>query len=202
MATKKATVSFAESKTCENLLKSFAGESQARMRYTYYAKKAEKEGFLQIRDIFLETAENEKEHAKLFYNHLLANGMNEKMVVIKADYPVALSMETVKNLEYAANGEKEEYTILYPEFAKIAEEEGYKEIATSYRMVSTVEKRHHERYMKLCENVKTGNVFKKGEIVSWICMNCGHIHEGKTAPKECPTCHHEQKYFAVWTENY
>jgi rubrerythrin len=192
---------FKDTRTAENLMKSFAGESQARMRYTYYASAAKKEGFLQIEEIFLETAENEKEHAKLFYKQLLANGMNESMIEINASYPVGLD-DTLKNLEYAANGEQEEWEDLYPTFADIAEEEGYPEIATVFRGVAEVEKRHEDRYRKLLKNVKEHKVFKKNGKVFWKCRNCGHIVEDIEAPEVCPVCNHGQKYFEIWAENY
>jgi len=193
---------FKTSKTCENLLKAFAGESQARNRYTYYASVARKEGLLQISAFFLETAENEKEHAKIFMNRLLHHGMNEQVVTIhEAGYPVALA-DTAKNLEYAADGEKEEWTSLYQSFADTAEKEGYKDVATAFRMVAKVEKHHEARYRKLLDNVKNKKVFKKDTKTSWICSNCGHIHEGEGAPKQCPVCEHPQEYFQVWNENY
>lgn len=192
---------FKNSKTAENLMKSFAGESQARMRYTYYASAAKKEGFLQIADIFLETADNEKEHAKLFYKQLLGNGMNESVVEINAGYPVGLE-DTIKNLEYAANGEQEEWEDLYPTFAQVAEEEGYPEIANVFRGVAEVEARHEARYRKLLANVKEHKVFKKDGKVLWICKNCGHIVEDIEAPEVCPVCAHGQKYFELWVENY
>lgn len=193
---------FKNSKTCENLLKAFAGESQARNRYTYYASIARKEGLLQISDFFLETAENEKEHAKIFMKRLLHHGMNEQVVTIhEAGYPVALA-DTAKNLQYAADGEKEEWTSLYQSFADIAEKEGYKDVATAFRMIAKVEKHHEARYRKLLENMKNQKVFKKDTKTSWICRNCGHIHEGEGAPKLCPACEHPQEYFQVWTENY
>jgi rubrerythrin len=192
---------FKNSKTAENLMKSFAGESQARMRYTYYASAAKKEGFLQIADIFLETAENEKEHAKLFYKQLLSNGMNESVIEINAGYPVGLE-DTIKNLEYAANGEQEEWEDLYPTFANIADEEGYPEIANVFRGVAEVEARHEARYRKLLANVKEHKVFKKDGKVFWICKNCGHIVEDIEAPEVCPVCAHGQQYFELWVENY
>ncbi|MEA2077874.1 MAG: rubrerythrin family protein [Candidatus Marinimicrobia bacterium] len=192
---------FKKSKTAENLMKSFAGESQARNRYTYYASVAKKEGYLQISEIFLETADNEKEHAKLFYKQLLANGMNEEVIEINAGYPVG-QVDTMKNLGYAANGEKEEWEELYPMFADIADEEGYPEIANVFRGVAEVEARHEARYRKLLKNVKEHAVFKKDGKVFWICKNCGHIIEDIEAPEICPVCMHGQKYFEVWIENY
>lgn len=194
-------MNFKASKTAENLMKSFAGESQARMRYTYYASAAKKEGYLQIAEIFLETAENEKEHAKLFYKQLLANGLNESTITIHADYPIGLA-DTMKNLEYAADGEHEEWEDLYPAFAKTAEEEGYPEIANVFRGVAEVEVRHENRYRKLLKNIKEHKVFKKDGKVFWICRNCGHIVENIEAPEICPVCVHPQKYFELWVENY
>ncbi|MCB5229742.1 MAG: rubrerythrin family protein [Candidatus Cloacimonetes bacterium] len=196
-------MSFKDSRTAQNLLKSFAGESQARMRYVYSAKTAKKEGFEQISNIFMETAENEKEHAKVFFKHLLKRGMEGEMIEITAGYPVGWSPDsTLKNLQYAADGEQEEWEELYPTFADIAEEEGYKDIATSWRMVAKVEKEHEKRFRKLYENVKNLRVFEKEGKVFWKCLNCGYIHEGATAPKICPACDHSQAYFEVHLETY
>ncbi len=196
-------MSFKETRTADNLMKSFAGESQARMRYLYAAKTAKKEGFEQICNIFTETAENEKEHAKLFLKHLIKQGLEGQPISIMANYPVGWSPEsTLKNLEYAANGEKEEWTELYPMFAEIAEEEGYKDIALTWRMVAKVEKEHELRYRKLYENVKDMKVFKKDGKVFWKCINCGYIHEGPEAPGTCPCCQHPQAYFELHTETY
>lgn len=198
-------MAFKDTRTSENLLKSFAGESQARMRYEYAAKTAKKAGFVQISDIFMETALNEKEHAKVFFRHLLKNGMEGEAISITASYPVGWSETdgaTLKNLKYAADGEKEEWTELYPMFADIAEEEGYKEIATSWRMIAKVEKEHEKRFRKLYDNVKNSTVFKKEEKMFWKCLNCGYIHEGLTPPKICPACDHPQDYFAIHKENY
>ncbi len=190
------------SKTAENLMKAFAGESQARNRYTYYASVAKKEGFLQIANIFLETAENEKEHAKVFMKQLLKYGMNEGSVVINdAGYPVAFA-DTLKNLEYAANGEKEEWTSLYTGFAETAEKEGFKDIAAVFKNVAKVEEKHEARYRKLHENVKNHTVFKKDGKVFWKCNNCGHIMEALEAPPKCPVCEHGREHFEVWVENY
>lgn len=184
-------------------MKSFAGESQARMRYIYAAKTARKEGYEQICNLFTETAENEKEHAKVFFKHLLNNGLEGQVINLMASYPVAWSPEsTLKNLEYAANGEKEEWTELYPMFAEIAEEEGYKEIALSWRLVAKVEKEHEKRFRKLYDNIKNLKVFTKDEKVFWKCINCGYIHEGTDAPKICPCCNHPQSYFEVHKETY
>src|SRR6056297_1970640 len=158
---------FKNSKTAENLMKSFAGESQARMRYNYYASVARKEGFRQIEAIFTETAENEKEHAKLFMKQLIKNGLNKETVIINdATYPVCYD-DTLSNLECAAEGENEEWSDLYPSFAKVAEEEGYPVVAKTFRLVAEVEKRHETRYRKLWKNVKEHKVFKKGDKVYW-----------------------------------
>ena len=192
---------FKGSKTAENLMKSFAGESQARMRYNYYASVARKEGFKQIEEIFNETADNEKEHAKLFMKQLIKNGMNENVIEINAGYPVAYA-DTLKNLEYAANGEQEEWTDLYPTFAKVAKEEGFDEVAKTFELVALVEKRHETRYRKLLNNVKDHTVFKKEGKVFWKCRNCGHIVESIEAPEVCPVCNHPQAHFEVWVENY
>lgn len=196
-------MSFKETRTAENLMKSFAGESQARMRYLYAARTAQKEGFEQIFAIFTETADNEKEHAKIFFNHLLKQGLEGEAINIMATYPVGWTSEsTLKNLMYAAQGEKEEWTELYPMFAEIAEEEGYKDIALSWRMVAKVEKEHEKRYRKLYDNVKDLKVFKKDNKVFWKCINCGYIHEAAEAPNLCPCCQHPQAFFQVHCENY
>ena len=188
-------------KTAENLMKSFAGESQARMRYNYYASVARKEGYRQIEAIFNETAANEKEHAKLFMKALLKHGVNEEMISIEADYPVCYD-NTETNLECAATGENEEWSDLYPSFSKTADEEGFSEIAETFRNVALVEKRHEERYRKLLANIKNHEVFKKDGKVFWKCRNCGHIVESIEAPQECPVCKHPQAHFELWAENY
>jgi rubrerythrin len=193
---------FKSSQTCQNLMKAFAGESQARNRYSYYASIARKAGYHQIADIFIETADNEKEHAKMFMKQLIKHGMNEQVVVINdAGYPVALD-DTLKNLGFAAAGEKEEWTILYKNFAEIAEKEGYPEAAKTFKQIGLVEKRHEARYNKLMENVKSGKVFKKDGKAQWICRNCGHIIDASEAPKMCPVCDHGQEYFQMFVENY
>lgn len=193
---------FKNSRTAQNLMKAFAGESQARNRYTYYAGIAKKEGFNQIHDIFLETADNEREHAKLFFKKLIEHGMNEEVVVLNdAGYPVAMD-STLKNLEYAAMGENEEWTQLYPTFADVAEEEGYKDVAVLFRNVALVEARHESRYKKLHENVKNHTVFKKDGKVMWKCNNCGHIVESIEAPAKCPVCLHPQAHFQLFVETY
>lgn len=189
------------SRTAENLMKSFAGESQARMRYTYYSSIAKKQGYVQIANIFLETAEQEKEHAKRFYK-FLKDDFADEAIEITADFPVALHEDTLKNLQAAARGENEEWTDLYPKFADIAEEEGYPEIAFVYRKISEVEERHEIRYNKLAKNIEEGRVFKKDEVVLWKCNNCGYIYEGQEAPLACPACAHPQAYFEVFKETY
>ena len=189
------------SKTAKNLMQSFAGESQARMRYTYYSSIAKKQGYLQIANIFLETADQEKEHAKRFYK-FLKDDFADEAIEITADFPVALHEDTLKNLQAAARGENEEWTDLYPKFADIAEEEGYPEIAFVYRKITEVEERHEIRYNKLAKNIEEGKVFKKDEVTLWKCNNCGYIYEGQEAPLVCPACAHPQAYFEVFKENY
>lgn len=184
-------------KTEQNLLKSFAGESQARMRYDYYAKQAKKEGLEQISAIFAETALNEKEHAKRFFKFLEGG-----MVEITASYPAGVIGNTLDNLKDAADGENEEWTDLYPEFAKVAEEEGFKEIAVAFKMIAKVEKSHEERYRKLYKNLNDGNVFQREDKIVWKCRNCGYLHEGKKAPEKCPACLHPQSYFEIKETNY
>lgn len=187
-------------KTAENLMKSFAGESQARNRYTYYASIAKKEGYAQISNIFLETADNEKEHAKRFFK-FLSQSLNGEVVEINATYPVGLS-DTKANLLWAANGEEEEWTELYPAFADVAEEEGFPEIAFVYRKIAEVEKHHEERYRQLLSRVEDETIFNRSSVVNWKCSNCGYIFEGESAPKLCPACAHPQAYFEVLSENY
>lgn len=184
-------------KTEQNLLKAFAGESQARMRYDYFAKQAKKEGLEQIAFLFEETALNEKEHAKIFFK-FLEGGMTE----ITASYPAGVIGNTLENLKAAAEGENEEWTELYPEFAKIAEEEGFKKVANAFRMIARVEKEHEARYRKLYDNLEAGMVFEREDKVYWKCRNCGYIHEGKKAPKVCPACDHPQSYFEIHEINY
>jgi rubrerythrin len=184
-------------KTEQNLLKSFAGESQARMRYDYFAKQAKKDGLEQISAIFAETALNEKEHAKRFFKFLEGG-----MVEITAAYPAGVIGTTMENLKAAADGENEEWTELYPEFADIAEKEGFKEVAVAFRMIAKVEKAHEERYRKLYQNLEEGKVFEREGILVWKCRNCGYLHEGKKAPKICPACLHPQSYFEIQETNY
>ena len=174
------------SKTEQNLMTAFAGESQARNKYTYFASKAKKEGYEQIAAIFQETADNEKEHAKMWFK-LLHGG----------EVPT-----TAENLLAAAEGEYYEWTDMYDEFAKVAEEEGFKAIAAKFRMVAEIEKHHEERYRKLLKNIEDEVVFSKDEDCIWICRNCGHIVVGKKAPKVCPVCAHPQSYFELKSENY
>ncbi|WP_042273934.1 rubrerythrin [[Clostridium] dakarense] len=188
-------------KTAENLMKSFAGETQARTRYTYYSSIAKKEGYVQISNIFMETAEQEKEHAKRFYK-FLKEDFKDEPIEINASYPVSFHQETAKNLKAAADGEHEEWEVDYPNFAKIAKEEGFPEISAAFEKIGEVEKRHERRYRKLLENIENNTVFKKDETVLWKCNNCGYIHEGKEAPKACPACIHPQGYFEVFIENY
>lgn len=184
-------------KTEQNLLKSFAGESQARMRYDYFAKQAKKEGYEQISAIFAETALNEKEHAKRFFKFL-----EGRPVEITAIYPAGKIGTTSENLKAAAMGENEEWTELYPEFAKIADDEGFNEIATTYRKIAEVEKAHEERYSKLFTNLEEGKVFERDGKITWKCRNCGYLHEGTKAPETCPACLHPQAYFELKENNY
>jgi rubrerythrin len=185
------------SKTEQNLLKAFAGESQARMRYDYFAKQAKKEGLEQIAAIFDETALNEKEHAKRFFKFLEGG-----MVEITATFPAGKIGNTMENLKASAEGENEEWTELYPEFAKVAEEEGFKDVATAFKMILKVEKAHEERFSKLYSNLEEGKVFERGEKIVWKCRNCGFLHEGSKAPKTCPACLHPQSYFEIKAFNY
>lgn len=190
-------------KTAQNLLKAFAGESQARNRYTFYASVANKEGYKQISNIFTETADNEKEHAERFFKLLLEGfkGNLPTAIEINAAYPVAKGT-TLENLRAAAAGENEEWTELYPSFANVAEEEGFKEVATAFRKIAEVETRHETRYNKLAANIEGNTVFKKDEKTLWKCGNCGYVHEGKEAPEMCPACLHKKEYFEIFTEAY
>lgn len=189
--------------TAKNLLKSFAGESQARNRYTFYASVADKEGYKQIKNFFIETADNEKEHGKRFYKFLL-EGLADELptdIEITATYPVAQGT-TLDNLKAAACGENEEWSELYPTFADIADKEGFPEIATAYRMIAAAEKRHETRFVKLANNIEQDCVFQRDGKVFWKCGNCGYIHEGKSAPEKCPACVHPKSYFELFVENY
>ena len=174
------------SKTEQNLLTAFAGESMARNKYTYFASQARKDGYVQIAEIFEETAANEKEHAKMWFK-LLSGGAIPG---------------TMDNLTAAAAGENEEWTQMYADFAKVAKEEGFDQIAAWFEGVAAIEKEHEERYLKLLENIKEGKVFKKEETVKWHCGNCGHLYEGVDAPEVCPVCSHPKSYFRVKAENY
>ncbi|MCD8186302.1 MAG: rubrerythrin family protein [Rikenellaceae bacterium] len=184
-------------RTEQNLLKSFAGESQARMRYTYFASKAKKEGYEQIAGVFTETAEQEKEHAKRFFKFLEGGE-----VEITASFPAGVIGSTRENLEAAAAGEYEEWHDLYEEFAAIADEEGFSVIATVWRKSAEVEKEHERRYRILLQRVTEQKVFEREEPISWQCRNCGYIHTGKQAPEQCPACAHPQAYFEPMKENY
>ena len=183
-------------RTEHNLMAAFAGESQARNRYTYYAGVAKKEGYEQISAIFIETADNEKEHAKRFFKFLEGTP-----VEITATYPSSFG-DTINNLEAAAGGENEEWTTLYPTFADVADEEGFPAIATVFRRIAEVEKHHEARYLKLLENVKTGKVFLKDVSIEWKCRNCGYVHKGESAPEACPACAHPRAFFELRCENY
>lgn len=184
-------------RTEENLLKAFAGESQARNRYTFFASAAKKEGFEQIAAIFLETAENEREHAKVFFKCLEGGDAQ-----ITATYPAGIIGTTQENLLAAADGEKLEWDTLYPEFASIAEEEGFAEVAREFREIADVESEHEKRYRALLANVLNGEVFKRAQPVRWKCRNCGYVHEGPEAPEKCPACSHPQAYYELWTQPY
>jgi rubrerythrin len=183
--------------TEKNLLIAFAGESQARNRYTFFASQARKEGYEQIANIFTETAGNEKEHAEVFFKYL--EGGN---VEIKAEYPAGIIGNTLTNLKAAADGEKMEWSEIYANFEKVAQEEGFDKIAISFKEIAEVEEFHEERYRKLAKNIATGNVFKKNTPVKWHCTNCGYIHEGLEAPEECPACKHARAYYELLAENY
>jgi rubrerythrin len=184
-------------KTEQNLLKAFAGESQARNRYTFFASKAREEGYVQIQRIFEETAANEKEHAEVFFEHLQGG-----MVKIIAEYPAGVIGTTAENLLEAAEGEKLEWGTLYPDFEEIAREEGFKDIAESFKEIAEVEEEHEKRYRKLLANVKNDKVFKRDVEVEWHCLNCGYIHHGKEAPEECPACKHSRAYYELHVPNY
>jgi rubrerythrin len=184
-------------RTEKNLLLSFAGESQARNRYTYYASQAKKEGYEQIAAIFQDTADNEKEHAKVFFK-LLEGGELE----ITGGFPAGVIGDTKANLKAAADGERFENTQMYPSFAEIAKEEGFPEIADTFDLISTVEKGHENRYRALLKNLEEGAVFKRSQKVVWRCRNCGYMHEGYEAPEECPACKHERAYYEIFIENY
>lgn len=184
-------------RTEKNLLKSFAGESQARMRYNYFASAAKKEGYEQIAALFTETADNEKEHAKVFFKYLEGGP-----VEITATYPAGAIGTTAENLLASADGEKEEWSELYPHFADVADEEGFPEIATSYREIAEVESWHERRYRKLLENVENRTVFARETTVKWKCRNCGYVHEGTSAPDLCPACKHPKAHYEIYCACY
>ncbi|NLX36519.1 MAG: rubrerythrin family protein [Chloroflexi bacterium] len=183
--------------TEKNLLAAFAGESQARNRYTFFASVARKEGYEQIAAIFADTADNEKEHAEMFFK-LLEGGDVE----ITAAYPAGVIGTTAENLKAAAAGEHLEWTTLYADFARVAREEGLRNVEVVFREISEVEEEHEKRYLKLLDNVLNGTVFERDEVVRWRCRNCGYVHEGKSAPKTCPACLHAQAYYELLAENY
>lgn len=184
-------------KTERNLLTAFAGESQARNRYTYFASQAKKEGYEQIAGIFLETADNEKEHAKRLFK-FLEGGEGQ----VSASFPAGIIGNSEENLKAAAAGENYEHITMYPEFAEIADEEGFPEIAQVMRTIAVAEKQHENRYLTLLENIEQDRVFRRDKIVRWKCRNCGYIHEGKEAPEKCPACAHPRAYFELLGENY
>ena len=183
--------------TEKNILTAFAGESQARNRYTYFASQAKKEGYVQIADIFTETANQEKEHAKRLFK-LLSGGE----VTISGDFPAGTIATTVENLKAAAAGENYEHTEMYPGFAKTAEEEGFDKIAVIFRAIAVAEKQHEKRYLDLAGNIDAGRVFKRQAAVVWRCRNCGYLYEGETAPERCPACDHPQAHFELLGENW
>ncbi|MGB3341665.1 MAG: rubrerythrin family protein [bacterium] len=185
------------SRTEKNLLTAFAGESQARNRYNYFASKAKKEGYEQISGIFAETADNEKEHAKRFFE-FLEGGEAE----VSASFPAGVIGSTIDNLKEAAAGENYEHTKMYPEFAKVADEESFKEIAKVFRYVAVAEKQHEKRYLELAKNIETKRVFKRETVTKWRCRNCGYIHEGKEPPDKCPACAHPKAHFELLGENW
>jgi rubrerythrin len=183
--------------TEKNLLTAFAGESQARNRYSFFGSQAKKEGYEQISAIFLETADNEKEHAKRLFKFLEGG-----QVEIKASFPAGIIGKTEANLQEAAGGENYEYTVMYPEFAKVADKEGFSEIAQVFRSIANVEKQHEKRYLGLTNNLKNNMVFKRDQVIKWKCRNCGYIHQGKEAPEQCPACAHPKAYFELLGENW
>jgi len=183
--------------TEQNLLKAFAGESQARNRYEFFSKVAAEEGYKQISNIFQKTADQEKQHAKRFFKFLEGGDCQ-----ITATYPSGKIGTTAENLKAAAMGENEEWTILYPGFAEIAQQEGFPQVAAAFKMITKVEIEHEKRYLKLLKNIEDGTVFKKGEKVKWVCSNCGFVHEGEKALENCPACLHPQAFFELYEENY
>jgi rubrerythrin len=186
------------SKTEKNILMAFAGESQARNRYTYFASVAKKEGYVQMADIFEETANQEKEHAKRLFKFLKSG----EEIQITATFPAGTISTTIEHLTASAAGENHEHTIMYPEFAATAREEGFNDIATVFMAIAVAEKQHEKRFLDLKANIENGKVFKRSESVTWRCRNCGYVHEGNGAPVECPACAHEQAHFELLGENY
>lgn len=184
-------------KTEKNLLTAFAGESQARNRYTYFSSQAGKESYQQIMGVFLETADNEKEHAKRLFKFLEGGE-----VEIEASFPAGLIGDTKENLQVAAAGENYEHTEMYPEFANVAEKEDFQKIASAFRAIAVAERQHEKRYLNLLENIEKDRVFKRERVVKWKCRNCGYLHEGTEAPEECPACAHSRSYFELLSENY
>ncbi len=184
-------------KTEKNLLSAFAGESQARNRYTYFASQARKEGYEQIATIFIETADNEKEHAKRLFKFLEGGE-----VEIRASYPAGVIGSTEENLKAAASGENYEHTKMYPGFARIAEEEGFSEVAAVFRAIAVAEKQHEKRFLSFLDNIEKDRVFKREKIMRWKCRNCGYVYEGTEAPEKCPACAHPRAYFELLSENY
>ena len=184
-------------RTEKNLLGAFAGESQARNRYTFFAGQARKDGFVQIADIFVETAEQEKEHAKRFFKFLEGGELE-----ISATFPAGVIGATLDNLKAAAAGEHHEHTSIYPGFARVAEEEGFKDVAATFRAVSVAEKQHEKRYLELAANIEAGRVFKRAAPATWRCRNCGYLHVGLAAPELCPACLHPQAHFELLGENW
>jgi rubrerythrin len=185
------------SQTEKNLLKAFAGESQARNRYEFAAKVARTEGYVQIANIFQKTADQEKQHAKRFFKFLEGGDLE-----IVACYPAGKIGTTAENLKAAAMGENEEWTKLYPEFAEVAKNEGFPQVATAFKMIAKVEAEHEKRYLKLLKNVEEGTVYAKKQKVKWVCSNCGYVHEGEKALENCPACQHPKAYFELYEENY
>ena len=184
-------------KTEQNLLKAFAGESQARNRYEFFVKVAQNEGYQQIASIFQKTADQEKQHAKRFFKFLQGGE-----VEITAAYPAGKIGTTIENLKAAAAGENEEWTKLYPQFGEIAKEEGFPEISAAFKMIAKVEAEHEKRYLKLLKNIEDGTVFEKKTKLKWVCRNCGYVHEGEKALETCPACLHSKAFFEVYDENY
>lgn len=188
------TLQLKGTETADNLMKAFAGESQARNRYVFFADTARREGYMEIAEIFEETAANEQAHAKRFYNFLVEGGLNHDAVTVGADYPVSLG-DTQDNLLSAAQGEHEEWAALYKEAADMAEKEGFQTVAAAYKAIAKVEEFHEQRFLELKERMERDEVFKRPEKTKWICMVCGYIHEGYEAPRICPSCNHAQSYY-------